>query len=186
MGVSSNHQSSAQEFLWNFFRTGGQSRTRTYDVAMTLDLQSSAIAALPSTHTNLELFSFWFSSSSMHTSSRDGCAEARETCCFFLAFEFSMFTVRQWFHHWVRRRESHPNFQGHNLASCLLDDDRHAIFGTAIKVLNKNLGLALRPDPKEKSLCQTAYSSVFQLKSDRLKFSFESKTLESLTKALAR
>jgi hypothetical protein len=92
----------------NIFRTGGQSRTRTYDVVMTLDLQSSAIAALPSAHTNLELFSFWFSPSSMHTSSRDGCVEARETCCFFLAFldpkpapsglgslELSMFSVRQ-------------------------------------------------------------------------------------------
>jgi hypothetical protein len=38
----------------NIFRTGGQSRTQTYDVAMTLDLQSSAIAALPSAHMNLE------------------------------------------------------------------------------------------------------------------------------------
>jgi hypothetical protein len=41
----------------NIFRTGGQGRNRTYDVAMTLDLQSSAIAALPSAHTNLENFS---------------------------------------------------------------------------------------------------------------------------------
>jgi hypothetical protein len=154
MGVSSNHQSSAQEFLWNFFRTGGQSRTRTYDVAMTLDLQSSAIAALPSTHTNLELFSFWFSSSSMHTSSRVGCAEARETFCFFLAFRLSICSMKQCF--------TTGSVVGNRTRISRVTTWRPVYWTTTDtrfeKLLNKNLGLALRPDPKEKSLCQTAYS----------------------------
>ena len=47
--------------LAQLLKSGGQSRTRTYDVAMTSDLQSDAIAALPSTHgckvTHLEIVS---------------------------------------------------------------------------------------------------------------------------------
>jgi hypothetical protein len=51
-------------------------------------------------------------------------------------------------HHWVRRRESHPNFQGHNLASCLLDDDRHEIFVT----LQQEIGSGFAARPKGKIL----------------------------------
>jgi hypothetical protein len=37
------------------------------------------------------------------------------------------------------------------------------VLSCCLKRSNKKLGLALRPDPKEKSLCQTAYSSTFRL-----------------------
>jgi hypothetical protein len=145
---------------------------------MTLDLQSSAIAALPSTHTNLEIallvpflelahhhdelgaqrlekhvVSSWhFLTLNQHlaglgrflTLNQHLLAHKTAPCGLFAlaglgrfltiirtlrawSLRLSICSVRQWFHHWVRRWESHPNFQGHNLASCLLDDDRHKI-----------------------------------------------------------
>jgi hypothetical protein len=60
------------------------------------------------------------------------------------------------------------------------------VLSCCLKRSNKKLGLALRPDPKEKSLCQTDYSSVFQLKSDRFTLRLESEILESLTRLLAK
>lgn len=53
------------------------------------------------------------------------------------SLRLSICSVRQWFHHWVRRRESHPNFQGHNLASCLLDDDRHTFWHCCFKTVQQ-------------------------------------------------